>query len=46
MEVPGSISGNFCNIFVHLFYPTVTALLEYLDGKFFDIHQIRSKLGA
>ena len=32
MEVPGSNSGKFfSDIFVHLFYPAVTALLEYLD---------------
>ena len=32
IEVPGSNSGkNFSTYVVHLFYPTVTALLEYLD---------------
>ena len=33
MEVPGSNSGKcfFPNIFAHLFYPAVTALLGYLD---------------
>ena len=32
MAVPGSNSGKlFFDIFVHLFYPVVTALLEYLD---------------
>ena len=32
MEVPGSNSGKFfLTFFAHLFYPTVTALLEYLD---------------
>ena len=33
MEVPGSNSGKFffLDIFAHLFYPAVTALLEYLD---------------
>ena len=32
MEVPGSNSGMFFStFFAHLFYPTVTALLEYLD---------------
>ena len=32
MEVPGSNSGKFfSNIFCTLFYPMVTALLEYLD---------------
>ena len=29
MEVPGSNSGK--SFFAHLFYPAVTALLEYLD---------------
>ena len=35
MEVPGSNSGKFCFFrhFLHtsVFYPVVTALLEYLD---------------
>ena len=32
MEVPGSNSGKvFLTFFVHLFYPMVTALLEYLN---------------
>ena len=33
MEVPGSNSGKFFffDIFAHLFYPVVNALLEYLD---------------
>ena len=32
MEVTGSNSGKFFpTFFVHLFYPVVTALLEYLD---------------
>ena len=32
MEVPGSNSSKgFFDIFVHHFYPVVTALLEYLD---------------
>ena len=34
IEAPSSNSGFFCffpTYFVHLFYPTVTALLEYLD---------------
>ena len=33
MEVPGSNSGKcfFLTFFAHLFYPVVTALLEYLD---------------
>ena len=32
MEVPGSNSGKFFfDIFAHLFYSTVTALLQYLD---------------
>ena len=34
MEVPGSNSGKlffFSTFFAHLFYPVVTALLEYLD---------------
>ena len=32
MEIPGSNSGKFFfDIFAHLFYPMVTALLEYLD---------------
>ena len=32
MEVPGLNSGKlFSNIFMYLFYPAVTALLEYLD---------------
>ena len=32
MEVPGSNSGKFFSaFFAHLFYPVVTALLEYLD---------------
>ena len=31
MEVPGSNGKFFLDIFAHLFYPVVTALLEYLD---------------
>ena len=33
MEIPGSNSGKFSfpTFFAHLFYPAVTALLEYLD---------------
>ena len=32
MEVPGSNFGKFFfNIFAHIYYPVVTALLEYLD---------------
>ena len=32
MEVPGSNSGKlFLTFFAHLYYPVVTALLEYLD---------------
>ena len=31
MEVPGSNSGKFLDIFCTPFYPTVTALLEYLN---------------
>ena len=32
MEVPGLNSGKgFLTFFVHLLYPVVTALLEYLD---------------
>ena len=32
MEVPGLNSGKlFSTFFAHLFYPAVTALLEYLD---------------
>ena len=32
MEFPGLNSGKiFLDIFVYLFYPVVTALLEYLD---------------
>ena len=32
MEVPGSNSGKFfLTFFAHLFYPVVTALLEYLN---------------
>ena len=33
MEVPGSNSGQlfFSTLFMHLFFPPVTALLEYLD---------------
>ena len=32
MEVPGSNSGKFFStFFAHLFYPLVTALLEYLN---------------
>ena len=33
MEVPGSNYGKFffSTFFAHLFYPVVTALLEYLD---------------
>ena len=31
MEVPGSNSGELLFFFAHLFYPMVTALLEYLN---------------
>ena len=31
MEVPGSNPGKFFDVFVHFFYPVVTALLEYLN---------------
>ena len=36
METPGSNSGKFFffffpTLFAHLFYPVLTALLEYLD---------------
>ena len=36
MEVPGSNSGKFFStFFAHLFYPAVTALLEYVDPRFY-----------
>ena len=36
MEVPGSNSGKFFfDIFCTPFYPVVTALLEYLDPRFY-----------
>ena len=37
MEVPGSNSGKFFEIFCAPFYPAVTALLGYLNPTILDM---------
>ena len=36
MAVSGSNAGEFFDIFMHIFHPVVTVLLEYLDPTIYN----------